>query len=99
MLDLTREGIEAQALPRTVPAATLGAYAGEYETGRTVSVENGRLMYSPRPGFLPEPLIALSDSTFALGAARISFDRAGSGQFRLRVTPPEGEALTYGRVR
>jgi len=99
MLDLTREGIEAKASPRTVPAVTLGAYAGEYETGRTLSVDNGRLMYSPRPGFLAEPLIALSDSTFAFGAARLSFERDAAGSVRLRVTPPEGEPLTYARVK
>jgi len=99
MLDLTREGIEAQASPRSVPAATLGAYAGEYETGRTLTVDNGRLMYSPRPGFLSEPLIALSDSTFAFGAARLSFERDAAGGIRLRVTPPEGEPLTYARVK
>jgi len=99
MLDLTREGIEAQASPRSVPAATLGAYAGEYETGRTLTVDNGRLMYSPRPGFLSEPLIALSDSTFAFGAARLSFERDAAGGVRLRVTPPEGEPLTYARVK
>jgi hypothetical protein len=99
MLDLTREGIEAQASPRTVPAATLGAYAGEYETGRTLTVDNGRLLYSPRPGFLAEPLIALSDSTFAFGAARLSFERDAAGGIRLRVTPPEGEPLTYARVK
>ena len=99
MLDLTREGIEAQASPHAVPAATLGAYAGEYETGRTVSVDDGRLMYSPRPGFLPEALIALSDSTFAFGAARLSFERDAAGGVRLRVTPPEGEPLTYARVK
>ena len=99
MLDLTREGIEARASPHTVPAATLGAYAGEYETGRTLSIENGCLMYSPRPGFLPEALIALSDSTFAFGAARLSFERDAAGSIRLRVTPPEGEPLTYARVK
>ena len=99
MLDLTREGIEAQASPRTVPAATLGAYAGEYETGRTLTLDTGRLLYSPRPGFLAEPLIPLSDSTFAFGAARLSFERDAGGGIRLRVTPPEGEPLTYARVK
>jgi hypothetical protein len=99
MLDLTREGIEAQASPHAVLAATLGAYAGEYETGRTLSVDDGRLMYSPRPGFLAEPLIALSDSTFAFGAARLSFERDAAGSVRLRVMPPEGEPLTYARVK
>jgi len=64
-----------------------------------LSVENGRLMYSPRPGSLPEPLIALNDSTFAFGAARLSFERDAAGSVRLRVTPSEGEPLTYARVK
>ena len=99
ILDLTREGIEAQASPRAVAASTLAAYAGQYVGGRTVVVDNGRLMYSAREGQPLEPLIALSDSTFALGAARLSFERDGSGKYRLRAAPPEGEALTYARVK
>ena len=99
VLDLTREGIEAQASPRTVPAARLGAYAGEYAGGRTLTVENGRLMYSGRAGVPPEPLIALTDSTFALGAVRLAFEPVESGRFQLRITPPEGESLTYARVK
>jgi hypothetical protein len=46
VLDLTRETIEAQATPRTIAAATLDKYAGEYEGGRTLTVQSGRLMYS-----------------------------------------------------
>ena len=98
VLDLTREGIEAQTKPRTVPAATLASYAGEYEGGRTLAVDAGRLTYSGRAGAPPEPLISLSDSTFALGAVRIAFER-DAGRARLRVSPPEGEALTYWRVK
>jgi hypothetical protein len=98
VLDLTREGIEAQASPRVVAAATLGSYAGEYEGGRMLTVDGGRLMYSARPGVPPEPLVPLSDTTFALGATRLSFER-DAGRVRLRVTPVEGEALTYRRVK
>ena len=98
VLDLTREGIEAQASPRTVAAAALAGYAGTYEGGRTVTVDAGRLMFSPRPGAPPEPLVPLTDSTFALGAIRVAFERDGGGT-RLRITPVEGEALTYGRVK
>lgn len=98
VLDLTREGIEAQTSPRPVAASTLAAYAGEYEGGRTVTVDAGRLMYSGRAGLPPEPLVALSDTSFALGAVRISFDRAG-GRVHLRIAPPEGESLTYARVK
>jgi hypothetical protein len=99
ILDLTREGIEAQATPRTVPTSMLTSYAGQYAGGRTATVENGRLMYSPREGIPAEPLIALSDNTFALGAARLAFERDGSGKIQLRITPPEGEPLTYQRVK
>ena len=99
ILDLTREGIEAQATLRTVAPATLAAYAGEYVGGRVVTVDGGRLMYSPRLGLPPEPLIALNDTTFALGAARLTFEPDGARKFRLRVTPPDGEPLTYARVK
>ena len=98
-LELARESIEAQSSARKVAAATLQSYAGEYDGGRTVAVEEGRLTYSPRLGYPADALIPLSDSTFALGAARLSFERAVSGKFRLRVTPPEGESLTYARVK
>lgn len=99
ILDLTREGIEAQASPRAVAAATLAAYAGEYVGGRVVTVDGGRLMYSARVGLPPEPLIALTDTTFALGAARLTFEPDGPRRFRLRTTPPDGEPLTYARVK
>jgi retinol-binding protein 3 len=98
VLDLTRETIEAQATPRTIAPATLNTYVGEYDGGRTVAVEGGRIMFSPRPGAPPDALVALNDTTFAFGATRIGFERDGS-RVRLRMTPPEGEALTYARVR
>ena len=98
ILDLTRETIEAQATPRAVQAATLAKYVGEYEGGRTATVENGRLMFSNRTGFLPDAFAALNDSTFAFGAIRIGFEHDG-GKIRLRITPPEGEPLTYARVK
>ena len=99
VLDLTREAIEAQASPKTVAAATLSAYAGEYEGGRTVAIDGGRLTYSGRPGSPPDPLVTLTDSTFAFGAARMGFEREAGGRFRLRLTPPEGEPLTYARTK
>jgi hypothetical protein len=98
VLNLTREAIEAQANPRAVPAALLAAYAGEYEGGRQVAVEAGRLTYSPRPGAPPDPLVALSDNTFAFGATRLSFERDGS-RYLLRFAPAGVEALTYRRTK
>jgi retinol-binding protein 3 len=99
VLDLTRESVEAQASPRTVKANTLASYAGEYEGGRVVALDGKTLTYSPRPGAPPDPLVALTDSTFAFnGVFRLTFEREG-GRLRLRATPPEGEALTYARVK
>lgn len=99
IVDLTRETVEAESTPRTVPPATLAAYAGEYAGGRTIAVESGRLTYSPRRGFPPETVVALSDSTFAFGTNRLAFERADGGRYRLRITPAEGEPLTYERVK
>jgi hypothetical protein len=98
VLDLTREAVEAQSSPRGVSQVKLASYTGEYADGRSVSIENGRLWYSPRPGAPPDQLIALADSMFAVGANRISFER-GEGGLRLRVTPPDGESLTYQRTK
>ena len=99
VLDLTREAVEAQATPRAIPAATLSAYVGEYEGGRRVALDGRSLTYSPRPGAPPDALIALSDSTFAFNSLlRLSFVRA-NGRMRLIATPPEGEPLSYAKVR
>jgi hypothetical protein len=90
MLDLVRETVRAQAEPRAVPAATLAAYAGEYQGGRTASLDafGGRLQWSPRPGAPPEPLVPLGESTFAMGALRFAFERDGTAWRALRVTSP-----------
>ena len=98
VLDLTRESIEAQASPRVVPAALLSSFAGEYDGGRTVRVDAGRLTYASRAGAPPEPLVALSDNTFALGATRMAFERDGS-RYLLRITPIGAEPLTYRRTK
>ncbi|MBV9880783.1 MAG: S41 family peptidase [Gemmatirosa sp.] len=97
VLALTKETIEAQAAPRAVPAAMLGTFAGSYDGGRTVSLDDGRLGYSPRPGAPPEPLVALGEATFGMGATRLTFERDGDRVTRLRITLPTGEALTYPR--
>jgi hypothetical protein len=98
VLNLTREAIEAQTNPRAISASLLSAYAGEYEGGRTVGVDAGRLTYASRAGAPPEPLVALSDNLFALGATRMSFERDGS-RFRLKIAPTGAEPLTYARVK
>jgi Peptidase family S41/N-terminal domain of Peptidase_S41 in eukaryotic IRBP len=98
VLDLTREAIAARAAPREVPQARLASYAGLYDEGRAVQLEDGRLLYRPRPGFPPDTMVALSDTSFAVRATRFVFERpAPGGRVRLRVIPPEGESLTYER--
>jgi peptidase S41-like protein len=98
VLDLTREAVQAQATPRGVPPVMMARYVGEYDGGRKVWIEGGRLLYSPRPGVPPDPLVALTESTFAVGANRIAFEPDGQ-TVRLKVTTPDGVPLTYARVR
>ena len=99
VLDLTREAIVAQSSPRAVPATTLASYVGEYEGNRRVTLDGRTLMFSSRLGAPPDPLVALSDSTFAFNSVlRLSFVRE-NGRVRLRATPPEGESLSYAKVK
>ena len=98
-LDLTRETVEAQSSPRSVPAAALASYAGEYAGGRKLTVDGTVLTYTLRPGAPPVVLVALNDTTFAFNnVIRLSFERDGA-RVRLRATPPEGESLTYAKVK
>ena len=99
VVELTREGIEAQLAPRAVPAATLAGYAGDYEGGRSVQVADGKLLYRPRPGVPADALVPLGDDTFGLNATRFVFERAGGAVTRLRVINPDGQSLTYGRAQ
>ena len=98
LLGLLRETVLAQAEPRAVGAALLAEYAGEYQGGRAVTLDGGRLLWSPRPGAPPEPLVPLSDSTFAMGANRIAFERDGGRVARVRLTSPN-DAVTFARLR
>ena len=59
----------------------------------------GQLLFSGRPGAPREVMLPLSDSPFAIRATRFAFEPLGGGKIRLRVTPPNGEALTYERIR
>jgi hypothetical protein len=90
-----RETIDAQLHPHAVAPATLASYAGEYEGGRAVKVVGETLAYRSRPGAPEEPLVALSDTVFANGAIRISFEKGGT---QMRVAAGES-ALTYGKIR
>jgi len=99
VLELARESVEARLAARPVPAARLASYAGEYAGNRTVWVEGGKLLYSPRRGAPADELVPLADDTFANGAVRLVFEREGGRVARLRIAQPTGGTLTYARVQ
>ena len=90
------EVAEAGLKPRVVQLAKLRAYQGIYGGGRTITVEQGRLIYRRLPDRLGQPMVPLTDSTFAVGALRFTFERAGTS-FRLRQVG-DGETLTFPRT-
>lgn len=93
----TREWVEAEARKRP-PVAALQKYAGVYGGERTVSIENGKLVYRRMPERLGIELIQISDSVFSAGPmGRLAFDRVGNG-YRMRVIPPAGEPLVIPRT-
>ena len=98
LIELTREAVEAQLAERQVPAAALASHAGQYEGGRTVTVEGGKLLYAPLRGAPPDELVPLGNGTFANGVLRYAFERDAAGAMRLRITFPGGESMTYARV-
>ena len=90
------EVAEAALKPRVVPAAKLRAYEGIYGGERTITVEQGKLVYRRLPDRLGQQMVPLTDSTFAVGALRFTFERAGTS-FRLRQVAG-GETLTFPRT-
>ncbi|MEP7343793.1 MAG: S41 family peptidase [Gemmatimonadaceae bacterium] len=99
VIELTRETVEAQSKPVQLSQATLSSYVGEYAEDQSVSLTDGWLLYSGRAGAPPETLIPLSQATFAVRATRFNFEPGPDGTMRLRVTPPQGESLTYNRLK
>jgi C-terminal processing protease CtpA/Prc len=98
-LTMMREVVEAQRAGRAVPGDLLRAAPGRYEGGRSVSAQNGQLLFSRREGAPGDELVPLADGTFGIGATRISFEREGVKVARLRLTQPNGASLTYARVK
>ncbi len=90
------EVAEAVLKPRVVPAATLKAYEGVYGGERTITVEHGKLVFRRLPFLLGQHMVPLSDSTFAVGPLRLSFERDGAS-FRLQQVAG-GQTLTFART-
>lgn len=97
-LELTREVVEARERPLTVAPATLQRYVGVYGGERTITVENGHLIFRRRPSMLGQELVPLSETLFALGSARLAFEPGAGQGMRLRFTQPFGEPLVFDRT-
>lgn len=89
------ETIEARSKSPAVGSARLDRFAGTYE-GRAFSVRDGKLHYARRVGALPEPLVALTADTFALGAIRFRFVESG-GAMSLTVEQADGTTISLKR--
>ena len=97
-LALIRETVDARARPYTVPAGELASYVGTYEGDRQVTLLDGRLQYRTPTAQYPETLVALSDSSFALGTTRLVFGRDERGRLRIRALLADGSMTTFARV-
>jgi hypothetical protein len=93
--ELTAEYVEAQAKPHRASAATLARYVGTYGGERTITVENGHLVYRRLPERLGQALVPLSDTLFALGPlVRLAFEPNGK-HYQLRAIANVGESLVW----
>jgi hypothetical protein len=98
-LQLARELAVARESSRVVPAEKLATYAGDYESGRNVSVRGSTLYYRANNGAMAEAAVALSDSTFVLpNLVKLNFERAENGQMRIRTALPDGGSSILQRV-
>jgi hypothetical protein len=96
-LELTRELVEARERTFEVAPATLQRYVGVYGGERTITVENGRLIYRRMPNRLGEELVPLSETLFAQGVWRLAFERGAGEGMRLRAIAPNGSSLVFDR--
>jgi hypothetical protein len=97
-LTVLRRVALAEEHPPVVSAATLGSYTGTYEGGRVVALEAGALVFRRNATRPPRPLIALNDSTFALGMYLINFGRNSAGDRQMVQQPPDGAPFTLPRI-
>jgi hypothetical protein len=93
-----REVAERETSPTAVAPALLATYAGAYGD-RRIDVEGGTLTYRRRPDRPAEALVAIDDTTFALGStARLRFARGDGGAWELRVESADGQVAAYART-
>jgi hypothetical protein len=98
-LATARVSVDAQAHPRTIPANALASYAGTYEGGRVIALDNGALVYRREASRPPRTLVAVNDSTFVLNAAiQVAFERDASGTMRMVQRLADGSLFAMPRV-
>ncbi|MEO5813773.1 MAG: S41 family peptidase [Gemmatimonadaceae bacterium] len=98
-LATARLSVDATAHPRVVSAQTLAAYAGTYEGGRVIAVENGALMYRRDAERPPRAMVAVNDSTFVLNSAiQVAFERDASGGMRMVQRLADGSLFWIPRT-
>jgi C-terminal processing protease CtpA/Prc len=98
-LELIAESVDARVKPLASNAAQLAQFAGSYDEGRVVKLQDGRLWYYRRAEILPDELLPLGGNRFALtGAQRVSFE-SRNGALVMSVEAPDGTRLSYARLR
>jgi hypothetical protein len=98
-LSFTRTVLVAKAKPVAIPPSVLGTLAGTYDT-RQIRLENGALWYDRDGVRLPERLINVNDSTFAVGeATRVEFVRESGRVTAMKFVSPLGLVSTFPRTK
>jgi hypothetical protein len=98
-LGLTAEYVEGRQRNLRVAAGRLARLTGRYGSDRVVRLEGPRLVYVRAPGYPPLELLPLSDTTFAATpVVRLTFERPGTRDARLRVLGSDGAVATYPRI-
>src|SRR5262249_54551454 len=95
--EMLAEWIEARDHAAPPDADALRSVPGSYEGDRSITVENGRLMFRRNLG-MPEELVPLGSNRFALGGeARLTF-AAGSPSPSVAVERADGTKSSYPRI-
>jgi C-terminal processing protease CtpA/Prc len=98
-LTSARLAVAAQANPHVIPAQALASYAGTYEGGRVIAIENGALLYRRDASRPPRPMVAVNDTTFVLNyAIQITFERGTDGSLRMVQHLADGSVFVTPRV-
>jgi hypothetical protein len=98
-LTAARLAVSAMAHPHVVALRTLASYAGTYEGGRVIALDDGVLVYRRDAMRPPRAMIAVNDTTFVLNnAIQITFERGADGEVRMVQHLADGTLFASRRV-